>query len=647
MISSSGLPRPAACRFGVLVWRGSCFWLVALWAIAGIGAPLQKDLGPTVLPERVDIDMDTDRNGTVEDGKDDIGEATWSKKKGANIYAGQQLPGVSEGTVIYNLLDPDIAHMVIRRVKVPAGHKLVLSAANADKILLFALPVGTGSTPIAFVDNKTQIADSDVTADIEYLVLAREPEGPDRKITLRLTLVTAAGAEEGNADAVEMCVAPLIVSWNGLPKDKIYQETDVWWQDIAELVSSPIAVTGTDPVTGIHTVKTGHILINLGPGTHEAIFDVVQQTENDWQRIEYDNNYTEYTGGNGGNIEATPPTAIRPFGCVYYGDKYPYSAALVQLNKQKIQPQIELPTNWLYVGHVDETVAFTDDHTLLVADPMLAMNILHGRIIAQWDATENLDRIPYFDTNHDYNGDKSVENCMVGIRELIIDATASHTLKRVRLPTGMALPASGDDVTITIPDCPFEVHDLIRIEDEFVVVKDKNGDDITLGRGGQTAVTDRWHVDSVPALHNVGTPMYALNQFTAGIGANLNNMTASAPQQRLHEAVDALAAKISATTVTKLIPVLFGYRSADDYSPGGYYAGTSNMINCLVTDGTVSMANPHYAPFWNAFTLSPAPVPVDVWQARHVNFGEIHCATNVKRKPTYTKLWWEVWPVVQ
>jgi protein-arginine deiminase len=95
----------------------------------------------------------------------------------------------------------------------------------------------------------------------------------------------------------------------------------------------------------------------------------------------------------GGNLEVTPPTSQYPFGRVYYGSipsrnegANSYSGRQIDpgyqrfFQRQRLQPPIDLHTDWLRVGHIDEVVSFVPKsdgkHALLIASPKLALDIL-------------------------------------------------------------------------------------------------------------------------------------------------------------------------------------------------------------------------------------------------------------------------------
>jgi hypothetical protein len=93
-----------------------------------------------------------------------------------------------------------------------------------------------------------------------------------------------------------------------------------------------------------------------------------------------------------GNLEVTPPVRSRdgrrfPWGRIYYGAGRPGeefdSRVRRFLDAQKVQAPIQVDTNWLTVGHVDEVMTFVPapgpkGFKLLLASPRLAFRILRA-----------------------------------------------------------------------------------------------------------------------------------------------------------------------------------------------------------------------------------------------------------------------------
>jgi len=95
----------------------------------------------------------------------------------------------------------------------------------------------------------------------------------------------------------------------------------------------------------------------------------------------------------GGNLEVTPPSPRFPFGRVYYGSLKSqgdpvnaYNSRAIDrgyqgfFKRQKLQEPIDLCTDWLRVGHVDEIISFVPkadgSYMLLLASPKQALEIL-------------------------------------------------------------------------------------------------------------------------------------------------------------------------------------------------------------------------------------------------------------------------------
>jgi len=77
-------------------------------------------------------------------------------------------------------------------------------------------------------------------------------------------------------------------------------------------------------------------------------------------------------GDFGGNMEVIPPDTTHKLGRVVVGDTR--SEALWEfLNDQEVQRPVQVPTEWLYVTHVDEVFGFTGNgNETVIADPTMA-----------------------------------------------------------------------------------------------------------------------------------------------------------------------------------------------------------------------------------------------------------------------------------
>lgn len=94
----------------------------------------------------------------------------------------------------------------------------------------------------------------------------------------------------------------------------------------------------------------------------------------------------------GGNLECTPPCRsaagrVYPWGRIYYGTGAQMNAQTRSfLDAQLVQPPIDVPTDWLTVGHVDEVISFIPvpngpEHKkwkMLIASPARAYEMLRA-----------------------------------------------------------------------------------------------------------------------------------------------------------------------------------------------------------------------------------------------------------------------------
>lgn len=142
-----------------------------------------------------------------------------------------------------------------------------------------------------------------------------------------------------------------------------------------------------------------------------------------------------------GNLEVTPPCRSKagkdyPFGRIYYGPGRPGEKMDAEfkdfLNRQIVQAPIEIDTNWLQVGHVDEIISFVPapgpkGFKLLLASPRLAYDILRRHRVSH--GTSKLLNGRTFPVG---GSDVNVE---VSIRRFLTSGLASLSLTAATLDT--------------------------------------------------------------------------------------------------------------------------------------------------------------------------------------------------------------------
>ncbi len=382
-----------------------------------IEEPPLAPLDPSAV--RVDLDVDTDRDGLVDDDLDEAGEDAWTTDRGAmfvvnldNDDGGRDgspdaidfdVKGapVSEDFTIDGPRDAlDLAELVVRIEGVEPGHiesavLSVLSLDHARGVHLFdAIEAGRESfwggpgERLESVDLKNRLtAGGQTTLGIEGLFFRyTEPmayggtfeDGYSGELELRLT-VTGVGGVPLGSDGVLLRVAPLVL----LPNTQ--EAVEMWGRDssladfrpfIQDAVALNTYHTGGDQWTQDH-VEIGFTHAPGRPKTHVVLqlprarltTDGIEDDTPEWPRehllapdvglFRFWNFHIDdgpSAGDLGGNIEVVPPTAGWPLGRILVGDTI--SPRLLRfLDDQQVQSPFLVGVDWLRVGHVDEALA--------------------------------------------------------------------------------------------------------------------------------------------------------------------------------------------------------------------------------------------------------------------------------------------------
>jgi protein-arginine deiminase len=130
-----------------------------------------------------------------------------------------------------------------------------------------------------------------------------------------------------------------------------------------------------------------------------------------------------------GNLETIPPYELAgksyPFGRILRGSTatfYPDKTFTKMLDGQGVQPQINVDTSWLYVGHVDETISFVKASSprgwvMLVNDPTIAKKMLEDQVAAGNGAT------PMFVGESWYDDMGKASPAVITIAQVLADTT--------------------------------------------------------------------------------------------------------------------------------------------------------------------------------------------------------------------------------
>jgi protein-arginine deiminase len=372
---------------------------------------------PPAIETAFHLHLDADRDGTVDDDRN--GLDTWefgAGKKGAIIVCNNDGDGAASRSdnaddAINAGNDRDeITPLVIRRTGPPAPADwkatLSVSAADKDRIRIFESR-STGAREVLGPRQGATFTFPDLAfAERELGMEAVRYAGTDFDGEITITFTLTKGAAGTETESGKVRVAPWVMP-NHLDKaEKVFvvnlgsfnrrfirelsghvtaagctlqQHTsgDQWMQDCMEFGLSGHSGTGFRSVIRAprnRPLKTfPRTLRKADLGYHEP-----------------GSLSPDTTFDSTGNLECTPPVTSRagktfPFGRIYFGPGRPGEELDADtktfLEKQIVQAPIEIDTNWLLVGHVDEIISFVPapggkKFKLLLASPRLAYEIL-------------------------------------------------------------------------------------------------------------------------------------------------------------------------------------------------------------------------------------------------------------------------------
>ncbi len=361
----------------------------------------------------------------------------------------------------------------------------------------------------------------------------------------------------------------------------------------------------------------------------------------------------------GGNLEVTPPLPNHPLGRIVVGTMP--AAQTTFLARQQVQgPLIELNTNWLLVGHIDEFMAFasvgpTPAWQVVWSDPLWGMNLL---------------------------------NSVPAEEPLFYDSPTTE------LMFGTATGGSANTLLDDTPGVDFTTGpawQFVRIYDgpgarQIAEIVDRTPNTLTIGTvwrfehveelenailGGLTAVTRRfgsWFAGNEPQGGSryavvTGAKMWSMIDpqisdfvdvpalITAGeldVDSRLA-VRSNAAWNNIVLAQSALNPALAGSGgFTNFVPALY---LGDPDSARSMFAYIPGLVNFQEWNGQLWMPRP-FGPrvsgkdvfetaVENAFGAANVHF-IDNWDTYHRLFGEVHCGTNVIRDPPAEyQQWWE------
>jgi outer membrane protein OmpA-like peptidoglycan-associated protein len=387
--------------------------ITAVMASAGVTRSVE------IYVVRLTLDLDADRDGTVEDGA--TGKNVWeygTGHKGAVILVNcdndDRPAGNSEidhdNQVVDSASDvSDLGTLIVRQSgALPAGVTLVLVTPQRDRVRIFDARAATGTAilgpaPLSGEAVISGSAAADVTAGIEAL---RYPDNSfNGEVTLRLILRD--GTTELARDEALLRVAPWVMPSHMQRTEELYivetsdnsafvsaastiatnrgiplrrtSNSDRWMQDTMEVGYARM------PGHSFHVVLKAVRRRGL---RHYARNDLLGA---DYGYVEVNTPTSANTFDSHGNLEVSPPVQVSGsnyrLGRIYYGSgrgSTLFNAEFRQfLEAQRVQKPFPIDTAWLAVGHVDEVVSFVPSSaskgfSMLLSDTGEATTLLNN-----------------------------------------------------------------------------------------------------------------------------------------------------------------------------------------------------------------------------------------------------------------------------
>jgi hypothetical protein len=562
---------------------------------------------------KVDLDVDTDRDGTIHDDLDEEGENEWTLARGALVPPRMRLSGTNsiQGLAKLKIQPPDAIQNEIPAKKL----RIYLADAETRQYLWM---VNEGGTNISFDSNGYHELQKWPNNGATFYAASSHSRKFDdgQPVQFKLELELLISDQVICSDSVQLTVAPLILPPECFPTEKMYSTRNLgisgitflsqasqasrWAQDLVKFTKCQAVSNDNHPVFMV-------LESNFGGGA--ANLDNV---------LRYDEGIPGlapwHVGGHGGSIMATPPLSNAPYGKIMLGskrdDSRPFWVA------QNVQQIVDINTDWLWVGHVDEIFMWISTNQVLYADPWVATDLLHTEIAAGRQAGKLW-----------FGMDSSGTNASIA---QVVIATNQAGYKLTSLPAP-GLSASTNDATLVFSGNFFTVGDILRVGNEILSVISTNGPSVTVARA---------QADRPPAAHSPGSAIYAYSDVVRD-----NLPVGPAPDQsavaNISTASNQLRQALGAYPATFIpMPVLFGKASGSVT----YVAYSANVVNCLVGIGDII-----YYPYTGCSAFEndiqsklQSVQRCNAWELFHCNAGELHCATAAIRSIQPHPPWWDL-----
>ncbi len=373
----------------------------------------------------VRVDVDADRDGVIGDNEEGKRNWVWGEQqRGAIALVNNDRDSAS--LTLRQAEDSELTEVLVRPTRTPLPPEcelvLVLTRDEAVRVSIYravnrGLELLLGRDPTDDDAEPRTVSPPLGAEGARCFLEAHEYPGPffEGLLTLELQL-REQGRAVGNDRAV-VRVAPWIMTPNTLPVEEVYacdtRATQVpnteflrELKDVCRSLDVPLRVVPVDEHQGDRWIQDEVEFGFSESPTHmlPVVCDSPRDRELDhWSRLQVgpDLGHFQLAGSTPnsldsfGNLEVSPPVTVRgrryPFGRIVfggreYGDYREASRQMMPelrrfLHAQRVQAPIELYTDWLTVGHVDEIVSFVPARNekgfqVLLASPRKARAVL-------------------------------------------------------------------------------------------------------------------------------------------------------------------------------------------------------------------------------------------------------------------------------
>ena len=376
---------------------------------------------------RVNLAADVNRDGVVDFGTDEAGEANWTARRGAvfmnNNDSDQDTGEPDHADEVVNG-ENDLRDLALLRLRgmpdLPESSRvrIAVDEESADRVRLFLrgrqgiyVPLQSGGEALDATllwegDAEFRIeanSYADRTWDGETVVTATVtvPDGTEESDSVRLrvapfimlsnlhegkTLYVRAYPERNDlflqqlSDLVPAAGAELVI----VPAGEPYRASSIWCQDALEIGYTEMPGNRMSVVLRANRNRTLDEFPKLGMLGPDYGWVVCGEYRPELRERRLGNNWLDWYG----NLEVSPPLPDYPFGRIYYGsngDESLNPEIVDMLNAQGVQgPAVKLDTGWLAIKHVDEMVCFVPTgsanrpHKVLVPDVDAMLALLEG-----------------------------------------------------------------------------------------------------------------------------------------------------------------------------------------------------------------------------------------------------------------------------